>query len=95
MKILEGEGFKSIPFRIYQVIHHKNNYFLSITKFTQNLSNMVFFKIEQNDKPYIQKIFEPISDDGRKKTLEELLEFVFGENYKKCIIKNILEIIFF
>lgn len=54
MEITEGEGFRSIPFRIYQL-----------------------------DKAYIQRTFEPIGEDGRKRTLEELLQFVFGENYSK------------
>lgn len=54
MEITDGQAFKSIPFRIYQV-----------------------------DKPYIQKTFDPIGDDGRKRTLEDLFDFVFGEGYKK------------
>ncbi|RNA08579.1 autophagy 5 [Brachionus plicatilis] len=50
MEASEGEGFMSIPFRVYQL-----------------------------DKPFIQKLFQPFSESGKKRTLKDLLEFTFGE----------------
>lgn len=41
------------------------------------------FRIYQEEKPFIQKLFEPVDENGRKNTLEDLLNFVFGEDYKK------------
>jgi autophagy-related protein 5 len=40
------------------------------------------FRIYQNDKPFVQKIFEPIGENGKKRTFEDLLKVVYGETYK-------------
>nr|AWV66691.1 autophagy-related protein 5 [Brachionus koreanus] len=38
------------------------------------------FRIYQIDKPFIQKLFRPVSETGKRQTLKDLLEFIFGEN---------------
>lgn len=43
------------------------------------------FRIYQNDKPFIQNTFEPITECGKRKCLGDLLEYVFGANYTQQI----------
>ncbi len=40
------------------------------------------FRLYENDKAFIQKNFEPVSETGKKKTLGDLLEVIYGEAYK-------------
>lgn len=45
------------------------------------------FRIYQNDQAFIQKIFEPSTETGKKRTLADLLDFIFGaDSYKSKTI---------
>lgn len=45
------------------------------------------FRIYQNDKAFIQRVFEPCTETGKKKSLAELMEFIFGsDSYKNKVI---------
>ncbi len=40
------------------------------------------FRVYENDSAFIQKNFEPVTETGRKRTLADLLEVIYGECYK-------------
>ena len=41
------------------------------------------FRVYENDRAFIQRNFEPVTETGRKKTLGDLLEVIYGE-FSKC-----------
>jgi hypothetical protein len=43
------------------------------------------FRIYQNDKSFIQNTFEPTNESGKRRNLGDLLEFIFGADFKQSI----------
>ena len=42
--------------------------------------------VVQNDKPFVQRLFEPLGENGRRRTFGDLLRHIYGDGYKNCII---------
>jgi len=76
----------------YGVQNDKFDQFWSVNKKLMETTDNEYFKsipfrIYQNDKSFIQKIFDPFNDLGQRKTLADLLEFVFGsDSYKNKVV---------
>lgn len=76
----------------YGVQNDKFDQFWSVNKKLMETSSSEYFKsipfrIYQNDKGFIQKIFDPFTEVGHRKTLADLLEFVFGgDSYKSNFV---------
>ena len=77
MEITDGECFKSIPFRIYQVSQDAHLVESMSCRILQNI-----FSLIKNDKAFIQKLFEPLDENGKKKTLSDLFEAIFGQDFQ-------------
>jgi hypothetical protein len=41
------------------------------------------------EKPFVQKLFEPVNEAGQSRTLKDLLQFVFGDEFKNCKTETI------
>jgi len=70
------------------VQNDKFDQFWSVNKKLMETSDNEYFKaipfrIYQNEKAFIQKIFEPFTEMGKKKSLADLLEFVYGSDCYK------------
>jgi autophagy-related protein 5 len=84
----------------YGIQNDKFDQFWSVNKkLMEVIDGMEYFKaipfrIYQNDKSFIQNTFEPTNESGKRRNLGDLLEFIFGADFKQSIRLVLIQGIF-
>jgi autophagy-related protein 5 len=73
------------------VLHDNFEQFWSVNRKLMDVAEGECFRsipvrVYQNNQPFVQRLFEPVTETGKKKTLADLLQFLFGDKSTDCKI---------